>query len=161
MALMARDRGGPPIARQLLLYPMLDPACTTDSYRENAEGYFTTAAHLRWYWSQYLGSHDGADPYDNPLSAQVSGLPPAHIVTAEFDPLRDEGEDYGRRLGQAGVAARIHRYEGMFHGFMSMAAHLPEAVRANTATYAAIRSACAGGHCRTNQPAPSTSTEHP
>jgi acetyl esterase len=161
MALMARDRGGPPIARQLLLYPMLDPACTTDSYRENAEGYFTTAAHLRWYWSQYLGSHDGADPYVNPLSAQVSGLPPAHIVTAEFDPLRDEGEDYGRRLGQAGVAARIHRYEGMFHGFMSMAAHLPEAVRANTATYAAIRSACAGGPCRTNQPAPSTSTEHP
>ncbi|BDT99812.1 alpha/beta hydrolase fold domain-containing protein [Nocardia sputorum] len=53
-------------------------------------------------------AHDGADPYANPLRAELSGLPPAHIVTAEFDPLRDEGEDYGRRLRQAGVAAEIH-----------------------------------------------------
>ncbi|MET9289002.1 alpha/beta hydrolase [Nocardia beijingensis] len=140
-ALLARDRGGPEIARQLLLYPMLDPACATESYRENADGYFTTAAHLRWYWRQYLGEHDGADSYVNPLAADLSGLPPAHIVTAEFDPLRDEGEDYGQRLRQAGVAADIQRYDGMFHGFMSMADHLPEAVRANTAAYAAVRAA--------------------
>ncbi|MFI2283514.1 alpha/beta hydrolase [Nocardia beijingensis] len=140
-ALLARDRGGPEITRQLLLYPMLDPACATESYRENADGYFTTAAHLRWYWRQYLGEHDGADPYVNPLAADLSGLPPAHIVTAEFDPLRDEGEDYGQRLRRAGVAADIQRYDGMFHGFMSMADHLPEAVLANTAAYAAVRAA--------------------
>ncbi|MGW4326232.1 alpha/beta hydrolase [Nocardia sp. NPDC004573] len=140
-ALLARDRGGPEIARQLLLYPMLDPACATASYRENAEGYFTTAAHLRWYWRQYLGKHDGVDPYANPLHAELSGLPPAHIVTAEYDPLRDEGEDYGRRLRQAGVAAEIHRYDGMFHGFMSMADHLPDAMRANAAAFSAIRTA--------------------
>lgn len=140
-ALLARDRGGPEIARQLLLYPMLDPACATESYRENADGYFTTAAHLRWYWRQYLGEHDVADPYVNPLAADLAGLPPAHIVTAEFDPLRDEGEDYGQRLRQAGVAADIQRYDGMFHGFMSMADHLPEAVRANAAAYAAVRAA--------------------
>ncbi|WP_454198715.1 alpha/beta hydrolase [Nocardia sp. Marseille-Q1738] len=141
MALMARDRGGPRIARQLLLYPMLDPACATESYRENAEGYFTTAAHLRWYWSQYLDSHDGTDPYVNPLCADLSGLPPAHIVTAEFDPLRDEGERYGQRLRQAGVAVDIRRYDGMFHGFMSMAGDLPEAVRANTAAFSVVRAA--------------------
>ncbi|MBF6475658.1 MULTISPECIES: alpha/beta hydrolase [Nocardia] len=155
-ALMARDRGGPKIARQLLLYPMLDPACATESYRANAEGYFTTAAHLRWYWSQYLGSHDGADPYANPLTADLSGLPPAYIVTAEFDPLRDEGEDYGLRLRNAGVEAEIHRYDGMFHGFMSMAGHLPESVRANTAAYSAIRVT----HTR-NEPASRTAREHP
>ncbi|WP_280240950.1 alpha/beta hydrolase [Nocardia abscessus] len=155
-ALMARDRGGPRIARQLLLYPMLDPACATESYRANAEGYFTTAAHLRWYWSQYLGSHDGGDPYANPLTADLSGLPPAYIVTAEFDPLRDDGENYGQRLRNAGVEAEIHRYDGMFHGFMSMAGHLPESVRANTATYSAIRAA----HAR-NEPAPRTAREHP
>ncbi|MGK8488604.1 alpha/beta hydrolase [Nocardia asiatica] len=154
-ALMARDRDGPGIARQLLLYPMLDPACATESYRANAEGYFTTAAHLRWYWRQYLGSHDGADPYANPLRAEMSGLPPAFIVTAEFDPLRDEGESYGQRLRRAGVAAEIHRYDGMFHGFMSMAAHLPEAMRANTAAYAAIRAADAR-----NEPTPPTAREH-
>ncbi|MBF6302188.1 alpha/beta hydrolase [Nocardia amamiensis] len=143
MALMARDRGGPRIARQLLLYPMLDPACATDSYRENAEGYFTTAAHLRWYWSQYLDSHDGTDPYANPLCADLSGLPPAHIVTAEFDPLRDEGESYGQRLTQAGVAVEIHRYKGMFHGFMSMAGNLPEAAQANAAAFSVVRAAYA------------------
>ncbi|WP_051175215.1 alpha/beta hydrolase [Nocardia exalbida] len=142
-ALMARDRGGPEIARQLLLYPMLDPACDSASYRENADGYFTTAAHLRWYWRQYLGSHDGADPYADPLGADLSGLPPAHIVTAEFDPLRDEGEDYGHRLRRAGVAAEIRRYDGMFHGFMSMADTLPEAVLANTAAYSAVGAAYA------------------
>ncbi|MEU2120469.1 alpha/beta hydrolase [Nocardia niwae] len=146
-ALLARDRGGPGIAGQLLLYPMLDPACATASYRENADGYFTTAAHLRWFWRQYLGRGDGTDPYVNPLNAELSGLPPAHIVTAEFDPLRDEGEDYGRRLRQAGVAAEIHRYDGMFHGFMSMADHLPEAIRANTAAYAAVRAAHTERRC--------------
>ncbi|WP_174188498.1 alpha/beta hydrolase [Nocardia barduliensis] len=154
-ALMARDRGGPGIARQLLLYPMLDPACATESYRANADGYFTTAAHLRWYWSQYLGAHDGAHPYANPLDADLSGLPQAFVVTAEFDPLRDEGESYGQRLRRAGVAAEIHRYDGMFHGFMSMAGHLPEAIRATAATCSAIRAAYAR-----NDPAPRTAREH-
>ncbi|MEU2033671.1 alpha/beta hydrolase [Nocardia amamiensis] len=153
MALMARDRGGPRIARQLLLYPMLDPACATESYRENAEGYFTTAAHLRWYWRQYLDSHDDTDPYANPLSADLAGLPPAHIVTAEFDPLRDEGESYGQRLRQAGVSAEVRRYDGMFHGFLSMAENLPEAVQAKTAAFSVVRAAY-------TERRPSLPTEH-
>ncbi|RDI54325.1 alpha/beta hydrolase [Nocardia mexicana] len=139
-ALMSRDRGGPDIAFQLLMYAMLDPACDTDSYRDNAEGYFTTAAHLRWFWTQYLNG-DRDNPYLNPLRANVSGLPPAHMVTAEFDPLRDEGEAYGQLLRRAGVEADIHRYDDTFHGFMSMADHLPAARRANTTAFAALRSA--------------------
>ncbi|GAB0103783.1 alpha/beta hydrolase [Nocardia sp. JMUB6875] len=143
-AIAARDNGGPDIAFQLLMYPMLDPACDTGSYTANAEGYFTTAAHLRWYWQQYLSS-DAArtDPYANPTIADLTGLPPAHIATAEFDPLRDEGEAYGQRLREAGVETEIHRWNGTVHGFMSMAFHLRETQRANTAAFTALRRALA------------------
>ncbi|MFC9997092.1 alpha/beta hydrolase [Nocardia sp. NPDC127526] len=141
-ALQARDNGGPDIAFQLLLYPMLDPACDSGSYTENAEGYFTTAAHLRWYWRQYLNSDtDRADPRANPMIADLTGLPPAYIATAEFDPLRDEGEAYGRRLRDAGVNTEVHRWNGAIHGFMSMAFHLRETQRANTSAFTALRKA--------------------
>ncbi|WP_431972308.1 alpha/beta hydrolase [Nocardia sp. bgisy134] len=141
--LMSRDRGGPALAHQLLIYPMLDPACDTVSYRDNADGYFTTAAHLRWYWEQYLG--DGGDrdhPYAAPpRAADLSGLPPAHVVTAEFDPLRDEGEAYAARLQAAGVPTETVRYDGEFHGFVSMADHLPDAEAAAAAAFSAVRRA--------------------
>ncbi|WP_306361235.1 alpha/beta hydrolase [Nocardia sp. CC227C] len=141
-ALRARDTGGPDIAFQLLLYPMLDPACDSPSYTDNAEGYFTTATHLHWYWQQYLRTPaDASHPYANPTRADLAGLPPAHIVTAEFDPLRDEGEAYGRRLREAGVAAEVERWDGTVHGFMSMAWHLPETERANATAFAALRTA--------------------
>ncbi|UFS96164.1 alpha/beta hydrolase [Nocardia huaxiensis] len=143
-ALQARDQGGPDIVCQLLMYPMLDPACNSGSYTENAEGYFTTAAQLRWYWQQYLTTDaDAADPYANPMIADLSGLPPAYIATAEFDPLRDEGEAYGRLLRDAGVETEIHRWNGTIHGFMSMAWHLRETGRANTAAFTALRRALA------------------
>ncbi|MBA0126562.1 alpha/beta hydrolase [Haloechinothrix sp. YIM 98757] len=150
-ALMARDRGGPDIAFQLLIYPMLDHAQDTASYRDNAHGYFVTADHLRWYWQQYLGdSGDGAHPYASPLrAADLSGLPPAHIITAELDPLRDEAEEYGRRLAAAGTPTDVRRYDGMFHGFVSMAEHLPDAVAAGSAAYRALAAALG------------TSPEHP
>ena len=121
--LMARDRGGPPIIFQVLVYPALERSFDTASYRENAEGYFLTALQMRWYWEQYLGDDDDAatHPYAAPLRAtSLRGLPPAHIVTAEYDPLRDEGEAYGRRLEEAGVPADVRRYDGMFHGFFSL-----------------------------------------
>ncbi|MFC9897004.1 alpha/beta hydrolase [Nocardia sp. NPDC127579] len=143
-ALMARDRQGPSIAHQLLIYPMLDPACATGSYRDNAEGYFVTADHLRWYWEQYLGAdHGAAHPYAGPIAADLHGLPPAHIVTAEYDPLRDEGEAYGARLRAAGVEAAVHRYDGEFHGFFSMAEQLPDAKAAAALAYSALRRALA------------------
>lgn len=138
---MAREQGGPHIAGQLLLYPMLDHRQNTDSYRDNAHGYFVTADHLRWYWEQYLGPDGyGSHPYASPLQIEdLSRLPAAHIITAEFDPLRDEGEAFGHRLRAAGVDARIHRYDGMFHGFVSMADHLSEATAATDEACAAIR----------------------
>ncbi|AYF74097.1 alpha/beta hydrolase [Nocardia yunnanensis] len=141
-ALTARDNGGPDLAFQLLLYPMLDPACDSRSYRDNAEGYFTTAAHLRWYWQQYLNSDaERSDPYANPSRADLTGLPPAYIATAEFDPLRDEGEEYGRRLRAAGVETQIQRWSGTVHGFMTMAWHLRETQRANDSAFTALRAA--------------------
>ncbi|WP_194818287.1 alpha/beta hydrolase [Nocardia sp. XZ_19_385] len=145
-ALMARDRNGPAIAYQLLIYPMLDPSRATPSYRDNAHGYFVTADHLRWYWEQYLGPDTATDnPYAAPARANdLSGLPPAHIVTAEYDPLRDEGEAYGARLRAAGVETEVLRYNGEFHGFFSMADHLPDAKEAATTAYSALRRALGG-----------------
>ncbi|POX38031.1 hypothetical protein C3486_25330 [Streptomyces sp. Ru73] len=143
LPLMARDRGGPMPVFQLLVYPMLDPARDTPSYRENARGYFVTADHLRWYWEQYLGTEaDSGHPYASPLAApDLSGLPPAHVLTAEYDPLRDEGETYARRLREAGVTVDVRRYAGVFHGFFGMPAQLPAAAEANDAAYSALRAA--------------------
>jgi acetyl esterase len=140
-ALMARDRGGPAIAFQLLVYPVLDHRRDTPSHRENAQGFFLTEDHMRWYWQQYLGADgDGSHPYASPVLADdLTGLPPAHIVTAECDPLRDEGEAYGRRLREAGVAVDVCRYDGMFHGFFGMRDVLPAANRAEEAAFAALR----------------------
>lgn len=140
-ALMARDRGGPALAFQLLVYPVLDHRRDTPSHRENAEGFFLTGTHMRWYWEQYLGPDgDGAHPYASPVLADdLTGLPPAHIVTAECDPLRDEGEDYARRLRDTGVPVEVVRYDGMFHGFFGMADLLPGARRAQDAAFGALR----------------------
>jgi len=118
VALGARDRGGPAIGFQLLVYPITDAAMDTASYREKADGYYLTAAGMRWYWDHYLGGADGLRPDASPLRAAfVGGLPPALVVTAEHDPLRDEGEAYAARLRDAGVAAAVSRYPGMVHGF--------------------------------------------
>ncbi|MEV4235658.1 alpha/beta hydrolase [Nocardia sp. NPDC050408] len=142
-ALMARDHNGPAIAHQLLIYPMLDPARDTASYRENASGYFVTDDHLRWYWEQYLASDaDAENPYAAPPRAtDLSGLPTAYIITAEFDPLRDEGEAYGRRLRDAGVETVTIRYDGQFHGFFSMADNLSDAKDAADQAFSAVRRA--------------------
>jgi acetyl esterase len=142
LTLRARDTAGPAIAAQLLVYPMLDSRRDTASYRDNAQGYFVTADHLRWYWEQYLPDDAAAaDPYACPARARdLAGLPPAHVVTAEFDPLRDEGEDYARRLAEAGVPVRLRRYDGMFHGFATMPI-VPEAAQANAEACAVLRAA--------------------
>ena len=141
--LMARDRGGPPLAFQLLIYPVADHSFDTVSYSENAEGYFLTRAQMEWFWEQYLRSpSDGAHPYASPLRAgDLRGLPPARVLTAELDPLRDEGEAYVRRLEAAGVAATVARYDGMFHGFFSLGIVLPAAQRATDDAHAALRAA--------------------
>ncbi|MWG33619.1 alpha/beta hydrolase [Halomarina oriensis] len=107
---------------QLLLYPITNHAFDTDSYEENAEGYLLTRADMGWFWTQYLRSSvDGANPYASPLRArELSGLPPACVVTAGYDPLRDEGVAYAERLAEAGIGVAHEHYPSMCHGFLSL-----------------------------------------
>ena len=120
-ALMARDRGGPGIAAQVLLYPALDADFDTESYHAYASGYYNTREAMIWYWDQYVPRPaDRAHPYAGPLHAELSGLPPAVVVTAGFDPLRTEGDRYAAALTEAGVRV-VHRcYDGAVHGFLTM-----------------------------------------
>jgi len=138
VALMARDRRGPRLAYQLLIYPVTDTACDTASRQQNGQGYLLTLEMMRWFQDQYLRDpSDWEHPYAAPLRApDLQGLPPALVITAEFDPLRDEGEAYAARLRSAGVPATLKRYDGMIHGFFGMGAVL-DAARAATADVAA------------------------
>jgi len=143
VAVALRDRNGPPIRAQLLVYPVIDAGFDTPSYRDNAEGYFLTAQHMHWYWDQYVPDATARhDPYVAPMHTRdLTGVAPAHIVTAEFDPLRDEGEAYGARLRAAGVPTEVHRYDGMFHGFFGMGEVLPGAQQAVHDACTALRNA--------------------
>ncbi len=122
VAQMARDRGGAALAFQLLIYPVTDSDFSRASYQENAEGYLLETAAMRWFWDHYVPDPaQRREPYCAPLrAADLSGLPPALVLTAELDPLRDEGEAYGRRLAAAGVPVTVTRYAGMIHGFFGM-----------------------------------------
>ena len=123
VAMRCRDAGGPALASQLLIYPVTDVSSfETGSHRELSDGYFLTRAAMDWFTNHYLGSADHArHPEVSPLLApDLSGLPPALVITAELDPLRDEGEAYAKRLQQAGVPVTVTRYPGMIHGFVSM-----------------------------------------
>ena len=128
VALMARDRGGPALSYQLLIYPVTAPAAgtTSASYQENADGYLLTRDSMVWFWDLYLPApEDGKNPYASPLHApDLHGLPPAMVITAEFDPLRDEGIAYAKRLRDAGVSVKSSHYDGMIHGFFWMAGAL-------------------------------------
>ncbi|MDT7621540.1 MAG: acetyl esterase [Pseudonocardiales bacterium] len=129
VALAARDRGGPELAAQLLIYPVTDFNFGTASYQDNREGYLLTKGSMQWFWAHYLGAQDlDKDPYACPLRADsLVGLPPAYVATSEYDPLRDEGEAYARRLEEAGVAVTAKRFDGMLHGFFWMLAAVPSA----------------------------------
>ena len=121
-ALRARDAGGPALLGQILFYPIVGfhtPA--TESSLAFATGYYLTRADVIWFWEQYLrGEADARDPHAVPLMApSLAGLPPALVITAEYDPLRDEGEHYAQRLRGDGVAVTLTRYQGMVHGFMA------------------------------------------
>lgn len=133
VALRARDMGTPAIVGQVLVYPAVEPGFDTTSYREFAEGYGLTKLEMEWFWRQYLGS-DGlgtADSYAVPTRAStLSNLPATHIVTAEFDVLRDEGEDFAAKLRNAGVSTSSKRYDGMIHGFIHFSVPFDEAKQA-------------------------------
>jgi acetyl esterase len=120
-ALRLRDEGGPALCGQMLLYPVTDYHTPgTPSYVENANGYGLTRATMEWFWGHYLAdAAEAAHPHASPLRApDLSGLPPAYVLSAEYDPLRDEAELYGARLQAAGVPAEIVRAAGMNHGFL-------------------------------------------
>jgi acetyl esterase/lipase len=129
VALMARDRGGPALVFQVLEIPVTDLTMSQPSIDENAEGYVLTKSAMRQYTDYYLGdAGDPTDPYASPLLADdLTGLPPALVMTAEFDPLRDEGEAYGRRLQEAGVPTTVRRWDGQFHGSQNFAELIPDA----------------------------------
>ena len=141
VALLSRDRAGPPIAFQLLVSPSLDPGCDSSSMREFADGPVMTQADQRWFWDLYLrGPEDANDPYASPLAAQdLRRLPPAFVVTAGCDPVCAEGEAYAERLRAAGVEVVARRYDGMPHGFQGIAS-LADAKRAMADIGEAIRS---------------------
>lgn len=122
VALAARDRGGPPVAAQVLLYPVIDDDFETDSYRTYSEGYFNTRAAMQWYWRQYAPG--GANsPLISPNRADtLAGLPPAVVVTASCDPLCTEGDAYAARLATDGVPVTHRIYDGLFHGFLTIPA---------------------------------------
>lgn len=127
-ALLARDRGGPQIAHQLLIYPALDADLDTPSYREFGEGYYLTRDVMRLCWADYLGDRLSAPPvYAAPLRAQLHGLPSATILVDEYDPLRSEGEAYARKLQDNGVPATLILLEGMIHACIHMLGVAPAA----------------------------------
>ncbi|MDN3904728.1 alpha/beta hydrolase [Arthrobacter sp. YD2] len=128
---MAKDDGWQGITHQVLFYPSLDLDFDVDRYasmRENAEGYGLETAGLAPFNAFYLeNGADPADPLVSPIKrGDLSGLPPALIITAEHDPLRDEGELYAKRLAEAGVPVQLHRYAGANHGFVANFSWLPE-----------------------------------
>ncbi|MEZ0094859.1 alpha/beta hydrolase [Streptacidiphilus sp. EB129] len=138
LTMMAKQRGGPRIRAQLLYYPMTDPYHEAESREQFASGYLLTRDALDWYWQQYLDDeHQLAEPTAAPLRAtptDLAGLPPAMVVSAEADVVRDEAEQYARLLRQAGVAVTAVRYLGTVHDFASL-----NPMRDSPPTLAAVR----------------------
>jgi acetyl esterase/lipase len=129
---LARDAGGPEISGQLLLTPAVDSDLTRPSYEENGDGYILTAPLMRWFWDHYADPADRGDPRAAPLRGDLAGLPPACIVAADFDPLRDEGAAYVDALREAGVEAEHRNYLNSVHGYISLPGLVPEARQALT-----------------------------
>ncbi|WP_341230228.1 alpha/beta hydrolase [Nocardioides salarius] len=140
-AQVLRDEGRP-LAGQLLIYPVTDSAGSYPSHTENAEGYFLDIATMAWFGAQYAGDApdlDPADPRLSPLHGRLDGLAPAVVVTAELDPLRDDGNAYARALEEAGVPVQHRVFPGMVHGFVDMGRHSEAADRAVDETLALFR----------------------
>ncbi|GLW94437.1 alpha/beta hydrolase [Actinokineospora globicatena] len=142
VSLMSRDRGGPQLRAQLLVYPNTDYTASSGSMAENVDPAFFNNRSVAWYWSHYLADppSEGMDPRVSPLrAADHAGLPPALVITAEYDPLRDQGEAYARKLSAAGVPAEVSRYDGMVHGFFAMAGDFAAGERAQEEAAAFLR----------------------
>lgn len=155
VAQMARDRGGPLLIFQLLVYPITDLRMQSASYEENANAPMLTRDDMVWFRTHYIrNDEDITNPMASPLLAQdLSGLPPALIVTAGYDPLRDEGEQYGKRLREAGTPVTVRGYGDLAHGFLGLDLIVDRASEARAETITALRAALS---------APATTSEtHP
>ncbi|WP_460423080.1 alpha/beta hydrolase [Pseudomonas sp. ZL2] len=126
---LAAQHQGPRIRYQCLFYPVTDGRCDSASYQAYGEGYLLSRAMMAWFWRSYLQRPEQVeDPLASPLLAEsLSGMPATTLITAEYDPLRDEGEAFAERLQRAGVATRVERCAGMVHGFISMTAFVERA----------------------------------
>ena len=147
LTLMSKDRNGPKIAYQVLLIPATDASVDTESYHEFATGRFLSRAFMKYGWDLYAPDEKTRNnPYVSPLRAsdeELQGLPPALVITAENDPLRDEGEAYARKLMDAGVPVAATRYDGMIHDFVLLNAihDVPEVQSALRQASGSIRQA--------------------
>ena len=143
VALLAREERGPSIALQVLVYPVTDAAAESRSFADFADGFMLTRDGMRWFTAHYLTKkEEAADWRVSPLRAtSLAGLPPALIVTAGFDPLRDEGEAYAARLREAGVRVDYACYGGMLHGFVPMGRMIDTATRGVSLIAASLRQA--------------------
>lgn len=131
MCLKSRDENGPAIRHQFLIYPVTDAAMDTESYVANGEGYMLSRDTMTWFFGHYKTSADDDNPTLSPLRADsLQDLPPATIITAEYDPLRDEGEAYGEKLRAAGNDTLLEQFPGQVHGFFTMTDIMPEAADA-------------------------------
>jgi acetyl esterase len=141
-ALMARDRGAQMPVHQLLVYPIANYAFDTPSYQAFTEAMPLNTPMMQWFFRYYLrNAADGANPYVSPLRANVHGLPPATVITAEVDPLRDEGEAYAMRLKEAGINTTLTRYTGVTHEFFGMPAIVDKAKQAVGEAAGALKTA--------------------
>jgi acetyl esterase len=135
-----RLRGEVDLRMQALIYPVTDAGCNTASYRDFGERHGLTAASMQRFWNLYLDGADGLHPDASPLRAQdLAGSPPTFVLTAGFDPLRDEGEAYADALREAGVEVECHRYDGAIHGFWRWLAATRLSRRAVDQVAAALR----------------------
>jgi acetyl esterase len=151
-SIVLRDRGGPTIVLQALVYPALDATMALSGTSVHGSGFQLTTAMMRGYWANYIGRHgDPRDPRLSPIFARdLSGVPPAYVVTAEFDPLVHEIEAFATRLQAGGRLAALVRYEGVMHGFFAQAGRLSKAREAQASLCASVRrtvsSAASGVH---------------
>ncbi len=147
VCLTARDRGGPKVAFQLMVYPVTDYGDDRPSSREFADGYLLTSALMDYFWGHYLPRpEDGQDQHTSPIKAKsLSGLPPAMVITAECDPIRDQGEAYAQRLKESGVPVELKRYDGAIHAFFNLAGVIDSGKQAIEDAGAALKAALKAG----------------
>lgn len=142
IAMTARDKGGPAIAFQVLIYPVVDQRRKSSLSSPHTKSGVLTAEHMQWFTAQYLGASGAqAEVSASPILGDMTGLPDAHVLTGALDPLCEEGEEYARLLAAGGAKVSVRRYERGFHGFFNLADHLPAAAEATEDVCAVVRDA--------------------